>query len=372
MHELTTIVDSCLNLRATGQAAVLASVVKTQGSTYRRPGARFLLLPDGQTLGMVSGGCLENDVRERARQTLASGEPSVAIYDGTAPDDIVWGMGLGCNGIVQVLIERLDPHQTYLERLAACLHQRRAALLATVFAVSGQTSVTVGARLLLESDGTVTTTITDPLALQTLTETAQAALAGKRSQVTRLALANGFVEVLLEAIQPPPALLIAGAGPDALPLATLARTLGWQVTVADHRPAFATAERFPMADAVVVCRPEVITERLAPDECTAAVIMTHHYASDRALLECLLPAPLRYLGLLGPRARTERLLREIGVAESAQTLQRLYGPVGIDIGAETPAQVALSIVAEIQAVFADRAGGSLRDRAGSIHEPTRV
>lgn len=373
MHELTALVQACQTLGSISDIAAIATVVKTSGSTYRRPGARFLLTSGGQTLGMVSGGCLEEAVRDQAEQVLHSGEPLLTTYDGTAAEDVVWGLGLGCNGVVQVLIERVDPQRSaYMDFIADCLRRRQLGVLATVFATHGNTQTTAGSRLMLKSDGAVTSHIESPALASVLAETARAVLVEERSRVVTQATEQGEVEALVELIRPPTPLLIFGAGPDAVPLVQLAKTLGWHVTVIDHRPAYAQRARFTMADEIVVSRPEAVAQHVALDSHTVAVVMTHHYLTDQTLLQTLLPTPLRYLGVLGPRARTERLLQELqqaGMELGDDERQRLYGPVGLDLGAETPEEVALAIVAEIQAALSQRSGVSLRHRTGSIHRP---
>lgn len=372
MHELTQLIKLYETSQSAGQTVVLATVVNTSGSTYRRPGARLLLTSTGHTAGMVSGGCLEQDVLERAKQVLASDEPLLVTYDGTAADDVVWGLGLGCNGVVQVLIERIKPRQVpHLTFIADCLRRRRVGVLATVFAVPEQSPVPPGTRLMLTADGTLRTDITEPQSVQAIAEDARNILLTGQGKNASYPITAGNIEVFLEVIQPPIPLVIFGAGPDAVPVVHLAKTLGWDVTVVDHRPVFAREERFPMADRVILSEPGAIPSTVALDGQTVAVVMTHHYLHDQALLGILLAASVRYVGVLGPKARTVRLLDELratGVIPPPEVLQRLYGPVGLDIGAETPEQVALAIVAEIQAVLANRGGGLLRERKGPIHE----
>jgi xanthine/CO dehydrogenase XdhC/CoxF family maturation factor len=195
------------------------------------------------------------------------------------------------------------------------------------------------------------------------------ALEQDRSQVKSYNWAEGYIEVLLEVIQPVP-LLIFGAGYDAIPVARFAKALGWHVTVVDGRPAYAREDQFPDVDSVVLCPPESIRQHLRLNPRTVAIIMTHHYASDLELLRTLLPSPVRYIGILGPKRRTERLLQALqseGLPITETDLQRVYSPVGLDVGAETPEEIALSILSEIQAVINRRSGDPLRNRKGGIH-----
>ncbi len=375
MKELRDILDAWADVRRRGERAVLATVVKARGSTYRRPGARMLLRPDGAMVGSIGGGCLEGDVLEKARQVLATGEPRLVAYDMTSDDDIVWGLGLGCNGVVYVLLEAL-PHGGPADPMAfldECLTHERVGVLATVFRVEGRRPAHVGDRWMVRADGELWgSTLQDPALLEALRPDVDEARRTGRSTVRTYALPDGEAEVFIEVVQPPVPLVVFGAGHDAIPVVRFAKALGWRVTVVDSRPAYATRDRFPEADEVVLAHPEDVPGRVRLDERTVAVVMTHNYLQDLKLLEVLLPSPVRYLGVLGPRSRTDQLLRDLqakGRAPAEAQLRRLYSPVGVDIGAETPEEIALSILAEVQAVLTGRPAGLLRDRKGPIHGP---
>lgn len=327
MNELRSILQP---LSAPAPGHVLATLVAVAGSSYRRPGARLLLSADGLRFGSISGGCLEEDVIARARHVRETGAAEVVVYDTTSENDLVWGVGLGCHGVVHVLIEPLPPSPSWAAELSAGLAAQQPTSLAVVWRAPAPTAL--GTRLARE--------------LPPLSDT-------------------GEVAVFHDTVQPPVPLVIFGAGDDARPLARLAQELGWHVTVADPRPAFATRERFPTADALVVVSAEQLVARTMPSARAAVVVMTHHYIHDVPLLRDLLPRPLAYLGLLGPRKRAERILADLGVVPAAHP--DLHAPVGLDLGAETPAEVALSIVAEIQATLAGRDARSLRHRAKPIH-----
>ena len=347
-----------------GEMLAMATVMKVRGSAYRRPGARMLMNAAGRSVGMISGGCLENDVRDRAREVIATGKPILVTYDSTAPEDIVFGLGLGCNGIVQVLIEPLiaGDDDGLLAFLAACVSRRQMGRIATIFQAE---NAPLGARVLRWPDGCVTSTCIDPALASALTFALQEN-ATRRNAVRGVTLPDGSsADVLLETVAPPVPLTIFGAGDDAIPLAQMAKLLGWHVTVIDHRPAYATRERFPTADAVHCLRPESLSispQVVFPPE-SMVMVMTHHFENDRALLRALLPRPLRYFGILGPKSRTLRLLDG-----EDEKLARLHSPAGLDIGAETPEEIAVSILGEMQAVLAQRHGGALRDRHAPIHE----
>jgi xanthine/CO dehydrogenase XdhC/CoxF family maturation factor len=315
--------------QAAGQPAALATLVQVEGSSYRRPGARLLLLPDDTHTGSISGGCLEEDLLERARRVLATGTAELAVYDTTSENDLVWGVGLGCQGIVRILIELLPADRP---AWVAALRRNRRERRDTGLQVAYGDGAARGTTLAAES---------------TANET-----------------------VFRETIPAPPALLICGAGDDAQPLANMAHGAGWHVIVADTRPAFATSRRFPQVDQVIVAPAADFSASLPVDDRTFAVIMSHRYADDLAFLRALLKRDLPYLGQLGPRTRTSRLLGQLADEDGApppQALAKLHAPVGLDLGGSTPETVALAILAEIQACLARRPAGFLRDRTGPIH-----
>ncbi len=370
MKELREILDAYETIRRQGEIAALATVVAASGSSYRRPGARMLLTSDGWVAGGVSGGCLESDVAGRARAVMESGQPDIVTYDTTEDGDIMFGVGLGCRGVIQILIEPLTGARPDFAFLSDLVQKREAGVCATVFRTEGGAPTRLGDRLLLSQMGSVYNGLADVNLAARVRTDAEAVLASGRSLVREYVLSGGSVAVFFEAITPPQPLVVFGAGYDVLPLARLAKELGWHVTVADARPAYAIRERFPQADAVLVCPPEEAAARLPLDARTAVVLMTHNYLHDRALLGQLLPSSVRYLGVLGPKRRTERLLSELppGVVTDG-ALSRLHSPVGLDIGADMPETIALSIIAGIQAVAAGRPGGFLRDRSGPIYLP---
>lgn len=317
---------------AAGQPAALATLVRVDGSSYRRPGARLLLLPEDTRVGSISGGCLEEDVMERARRVLASGKPELALYDTTSENDLVWGVGLGCQGVVHIFIERLPTvRPLWIKVLKENLQTRRDTELAIVH--SGL--VGLGTTL-----------------------------------ATELPAGVSFPAVFRQTITAPPALVIFGAGDDARPLVRLAKEVGWHVTVVDSRSAYATTDRFPEADAITVALATEAAQSLTANGSGFAVIMTHRYAEDLQLLRQLLPHPLAYLGLLGPRKRAERLLAELhkeGFAPDETMLARMHSPIGLDLGGNTPETVALAIMAEMQCRLTARTPIHLRDRATPIH-----
>ncbi|MEH1934134.1 MAG: XdhC/CoxI family protein [Nostoc sp.] len=373
MNELQAILEGFESSQKSGEITFLATVVKTEGSTYRRPGAKMLITNTGRMIGTISAGCLENDVFEHTQQRMSSGEAIVVTYDNTASEDILWGFGLGCNGIVQVLVERLERESTpnAIAFIQECFHKKHLGIIATVFAFEGTVKVKLGSRLLLYPNGKIITDIKDQNLIPSLIADAQAAFANQKSSVNNYQLLLGSAEVFIEVIQPPTPLVIFGAGYDAVPVAQFAQALGWDVTVVDCRANEATKERFPISCDVILSRREIVHKQVFIDDYTVAVVMTHNYLDDREILKMLLPSPARYIGVLGPKLRTEKLLEDLslqGMVYNTEQLKRLHGPIGIDIGADTPEGIAIAIIAEIQAVLTNRSGNFLRNRNQPIHQ----
>ncbi len=281
-----------------GDKAILATVIDVKGSGYRLPGARMLMLADGQTVGTVSGGCLEADVLERGKKVLASGEAEIFTYDTTGNEDSVFSLNMGCGGVIDIRLEPIGKFSPVIGKMRVAYEDR---------------------------------------------------------------ISNDEFEI-------PLAVKLFGAGADAIPFVRIGTELGWQITVHDHRHAFLTTERFPTAQMLVHQTACDVLSDLETDDRTAIVIMTHNYARDRYILPPALNSDAFYIGALGPKRRTEQLLEEIGGSFSPEQLARLYAPAGLDIGADTPEGIALSIIGEIQTVLANRNGGHLRNRQGSIYD----
>ena len=357
--------------RAAQRPCALATVVEVIGSAYRRPGARMLVTEDGELTGAISGGCLEGDARQRARRAIFQGEPALVTYDTRDEDDPRHGLGPGCQGVVRILLEPLDfqDEANPLEILRSFAQHPAPAVLATVFETDTTgLKATVGQRLLLSDTGAVRGT---PLLAAPLAEAARAILAQGQSQVLDIETNAGPVRALLEILTPPLRLVVYGAGNDAQPLVHLAASLGWYITVVDGRPNLATAARFPEA-AEVRLVPVRELETATPDPLAYHVLLSHNYAYDLAALQTLLGSPAPYIGLLGPRLKAQRLLDELDTAPVAlveQLRERLRSPIGLDLGSETPEEIALAIVAEIQAHRSQRQGRPLKERAGTVHIP---
>lgn len=369
MSELTVLVESARALRRARTPFLLATVVRIRGSSYRRPGARMIVTHDGPVAGSISGGCLERDVAQRGFWRTRDRDAVVVSYDATVDEDLRSGFGLGCDGVVDVLLERAreDDACDPFEVLGRCVDEERAVAMATVFG-SQRTRVHVGARVAVDDAGKLDSTLRDAHAHAALATAAQRALAG--SATGTWSSDDGDMDALVEAVAPAPHLFVFGSGPDAAPVVAAAKAVGWTVTVCDRQARFVTCERFAAADRrIVFGRSDV---GASVDACARplAVVLSHDYENDRDVIRELTRTRALYIGLLGPRRRTDRMLAEIerDGGPSADTVRaRISAPVGLDIGAETPAEVALAIVAEAQAALSGRAGGRLRDRAGAIH-----
>jgi xanthine dehydrogenase accessory factor len=320
---------------------ILATIVAASGSTYRKPGARMLMMADGHFLGLLSGGCLESDLQEHAREVRDNGTPQAIEYDMRGPDDVLFGIGAGCEGAMRILLEPAG------EGTSAA-----AALSMTGTATQrGEASV-----LLLIHDSTQFRLGTYAMGSdlpQPFSKAASEALTAKHSRAVVVGSGSTRTRAFIQYIAPPPHLLICGAGPDAQPVVSMARSLGWRVTVVDHRPHFTDSGRF--AGARVLCaRTSQLRTTVDLSRCHAAVVMSHHLVSDESYLRELSVAEVpAYVGLLGPESRRLRLMSALGPAWEGLT-SRIHGPVGIAIGAATPEAIALSIVAQIHAWLAGR------------------
>ena len=369
MSEITDVLAAIESLSAQGQKMALATIVAVRGSTYRRPGARLLVPEEGAPIGNISGGCLEGDVADMARIVMEEGTARLAGWDLTADDDAVWGLGLGCNGAIEVFIEPADRAAEVAGALRMALEEERPICLVTALESEAPELVAPGARLVVRPDGHAEGSLGHADVDAEAIVAAREQLAEQRSEIhTFLHGVRAFVEVL----EPPMRLLVCGAGHDAIPLVRSASVLGWNAVVVDDREAFLTADRFPGASGFVhLDDPADVAKVAAVDERTVAIVMTHNFLRDKEYLRSLLTSPVAYLGMLGPAARTERLLMELtdeGVEITDDVRTRIHGPAGLDLGAEGPEEIAESILAEIVAVKRGRSGGFLKERPGPIHD----
>ncbi|HET9472512.1 MAG TPA: XdhC family protein [Steroidobacteraceae bacterium] len=342
--------------RALDQPLVLATVIRTGGSTYAKPGAQMLIAADGEYAGLLSGGCLEGDLREHARAVAASGNGRIVSYDMRSTTDQLFGLGAGCEGAMDVLLTRVSAHEHWQPLQSMAEAAGRGAPHRVAFITSSHgTALPLGA---LVSDATApangSEVDADILALR------QAANASAGNTLIRVAQPD--VELFIAALAPSPHLLLLGGGPDARPVAVLAAFLGWRVTVVDHRPAYLDAARFPANTRLVETPAAEIAEAVTLDDYSAAIVMSHHLESDLQYLRALAASAVPYVGLLGPAARREKLLGDLG--EPAPLLRaRLRAPVGLDIGGREPESIALSIIGEVHVLLAGRGGRPFSETA---------
>ncbi|MDP9174701.1 MAG: XdhC family protein [Planctomycetota bacterium] len=383
MRELIEIVAAFETLVAAGSSVALATVAAVSGSSYRRPGARMLVAGDGQTWGGVSGGCLERDVIRRARMLLVGNpDATVCCYEtGDDAGDIVIpaeqidtagepGPSLGCGGQIEILIEPISISRPGpLPAMVAAARRRQKARIATVVRVGKVLGITEtikpGQRLFRIDDSEVSGTVGNSLLRNAMLHHLDDALVSTKG-LSRCSIdGRGYADVLIEHIRPPQGLAIFGDGQDVGPLVELSKSLGWTVTVVGTRSPAGLRQRFPKADEVICLGGEEAFSSMLPLPADyAAVVMNHNLRRDVAVLRVLLNQPPAYIGILGPLRRTMRLLQATGAPPDTS---RIFAPVGLDIGAETPEQIALSVVAEIQAFANGGKGGFLRDRSGPIH-----
>ncbi len=356
-QETSRILRELARLAEQGRDAALATVIGTQGSAYRRPGAKMLIADDGEMYGSVSGGCLDADVREVALSVIRDGVPQLRHYDTTPDDQMPFGLGLGCGGAVDVFVQRAaapDWAET-ARRIAPLLKGDVAfAISTTVRGAHG-----LGRSVIVEAGGSVTGTFGDPALDRIVSAHARDVIDGGVSEFHAVDGHLLFTDVLV----PPPSLLVLGAGDDSRPLAAYATDVGFRVTVVDHRAALLRADHYPAETRLVEARPDSQLSDLPLGARTYAVVKMHSLALDRSWMKRLLNSPVPYIGLLGPRARTDAMLSELGAEDN----DRVFGPVGLDLGGDGPEQIAVSIVAEVLAVMSGREPTHLRARMAAIH-----
>jgi len=362
MKEISDIIIAYRKAEKSNLKAALATVVKVEGSSYRRPGARMLITEDGMLTGAISGGCLEGDALRKALSAIHQGENKLVTYDTTDEDDAKFGIQLGCNGIVYILFEpvfaedKLNP----LEILSAANARRENYVITTLFSI--ETKIQPGTTLLFrktdsleklpaEISGSIKNDAFDVLTLQL-------------SRFENYLIGANEIEAFLQFIPPPIQLIIAGAGNDTQPLAEMANILGWEIIVVDGRQTHCSLQRFPQATQLIIAKPDKFLDQISIDNHMAFVLMTHNYNYDVALLNLLLEKNVSYLGILGPKKKLMRMLDELGKPEMEE---KVHGPIGLDIGAETAEEIAISILAEIKSVFTGASTVMLKDKKQSIH-----
>ncbi|OOG73680.1 XdhC family protein [Algoriphagus sp. A40] len=370
MKELQQIIQAYEVCKYENQKVALATVVKVDGSAYRRPGARMLVTEEGNLTGAISGGCLEGDALRKAQAVIFQQKSMLVTYDTTDEDDQKFGVGLGCNGIIHVLIEPIDfsDSQNPIELAKTALSDRQTSLLLTLFSIKHSKSEQIGTVLLEKGDlkmGNWEMKIEKSELLELIkAETEQ--FEGASNEI-RTYQAQDDISIFFEVIRPTPRILLFGAGNDTIPLAKIAEILGFELVLIDGRKNLATPARFPSAKHIIQGAAEDVVEKLETDLNTVALLMTHNFEYEAIVLEKLLNCMIPYIGILGPKRKTEKLIQRLEIKGLKVWTDNIYAPIGIEIGAETSEEIALSILSEIKAVLNKKQPIFLREKVGPIH-----
>jgi xanthine dehydrogenase accessory factor len=352
--------------------AVLATIVDVEGNAYRRPGAKMVVSEAGAGVGSITAGCLESEVREMATEIRNAGGQRVERFDLTGDDD-VWGLGLGCNGIIDLLFEPLT--ETY-RRIVDAYQAGTDTVVVTV--LDSETDAVAAADRLIAHDGDLTAADVDAggklpaWLVDALAEPVETLHATGQSDTITVERDGDSVQVFVDAITAPSELVIFGTGHDVGPVAELGRKMDYRVTVAGFRGGQTADDRFPNADRVVSTSPADVDETLDLDGDTYAVVMTHNFIDDQIAVETLLDTDVPYVGLMGPDERFQEILDAFDGEITGADLDRIYTPIGIDLGGGTPYQIAMSILAEVEAVANGRDPKHLRERTSPIHERLEI
>ncbi|WP_034919921.1 XdhC family protein [Gillisia sp. CAL575] len=373
MRELEFIIAQYENLSSQGTGCVLATVVHVEGSSYRRAGARMLVDEFGNITGAISGGCLEGDALRKALHALHQQKNKLITYDTSDDDDAIIGAQLGCNGIIQVLFEPLDYGDVLnpCELLKAIVAQKHALTIIVQFNLD-RSKDQAGTILLIDKNLKYSGKKPEKELLDLILEQAQLTLQNKRSHFAEFTIHEETQHLFIQNYQPPVKLIIVGAGNDAQILAQQGELLGWEVIVTDGRPTHANKERFTSSCQIIVTKPEQTLENIEIDQRSCFVLMSHNYKYDLAVLKLLLAEDqIPYIGILGPMKKYQRMQNDLnteGFYISEEFKKRMHAPIGLEIGAETPAEIGLSILAEIQSVLTHTSARPLRERSEPIHE----
>ena len=372
MRELEAIVSQYEHLKSVNTGCVLATVVHVEGSSYRRAGARMLIDEVGNITGAISGGCLEGDALRKALHALHQQKNKLITYDTSDEEDAVIGAQLGCNGIIQVLFEPLNFQNSLnaCELLKLVINKNSNQAIVVQFNLN-RTKEQKGTVQIFDEDLNNKGKSLDSELKDIYKEQAHICLNNKRSQFAEFQYKEEKQQIFIQNYQPPVNLIIVGAGNDAQILASQADLLGWNVTVTDGRPTHANMQRFASSCQVIVSKPEQTLNNIEIDGRSYFVLMSHNYNYDLSVLKLLLKEDeIPYIGILGPLKKYERMKEDLeleGIKISSQDADRIFAPVGLELGAETPAEIGLSILAEIQSVLTGSSAKNLRDKLEPIH-----
>ena len=370
MKELQLIIQAYDSAKSEDKKVALATVVKVDGSAYRRPGARMLVSEEGNLTGAISGGCLEGDALRKAQAVIFQQKSMLVTYDTTDEDDQKFGVGLGCNGIIHVLIEPIDFEdlQNPIELIRSAFSDREAGLLLTLFSIKNSKTEQIGTVLLdkgANRSGNWETRISSPELKLLLHQ--EVSTFDSTSRIKSYPDQDD-ISVFYEVLKPAPRILLFGAGNDTQPLAKMAEILGFELILIDGRKNLATSARFPFAKQIIHGTAEEVSPKLETDAHTVALLMTHNFEYEAVVLEALASCMIPYIGILGPKRKTEKLIQRLETKGIQIYTDNIYAPMGLDIGAEGSEEIALSILAEVKAVLAKKPATFLRDKNGPIHE----
>ncbi len=365
MPQFSRILQAYRDFRAAGKPLVLATVVSTRGSTYRKAGAMMLLDEGRAAAGLLSGGCLEGDLLLHSNEVLADGRPRLIEYDLRPDHELIWGIGAGCEGLSTIFLQRLNAGNDYgpLPIIAAAREKQHPVHLATVLTRNARPD-NAGGAFYWAAAGAAGASPSLPAYCKDLLAQ-ELKRSTETSELLDIQQGDATLQVFLHRIPPAPALLILGAGPDVPPVARFAVELGWRVIICDHRPRYIEdAAQFPEGVELRLGRPAELEPFINAANIDAAIVMSHHFESDTEYLRVLFHSTVAYIGLLGPVRRREKLLERLGPVPD---IERLRSPVGLDLGGTIPEAIALAVVAEIQAALAGRSGQSLRLSTGTAN-----
>lgn len=366
MKEILSIIDAYETAQKEGLATALATVVKVEGSSYRGAGARMLITEEGQLSGAISGGCLEGDTLRRALMVIMQNKPLLVKYDTSEENGDVFGVGLGCEGIIHVLIEPMGSKQISnpIHFLKQCLEKRSPSILVSLFSKNNKKSIKQGTYTLIRKGQSLG--MNNEINWADFETEINEIFTTKTSLFKNYKLGEEEFEIFFEYITPRTRLVIAGAGNDVIPLVEAGRILGWEMVLLDGRPSHANKQRFPTCQ-LLIGQAEKVLKEINLDEHTALLLMTHNYDYDKEMVKWALDKQFSYIGMLGPKKKWAMMKKEL-VAEGFDALQiEMHSPMGLDIGAESSEEIALSVLAEIKAVFTNRRGGFLIKQEGRIH-----
>ena len=367
MKEIKSILSLYNKLSSSNEKAAIAQVVRVEESSYRREGARMLVFESGVFEGGISGGCLEGDALKRSQMAILKEKPSIVTYDTSKDDENQIGVGLGCNGIIDVLISPITDTLSTIPWLEKCVASRQSHVLITLTACPVDPELLGTTYYFDTKANTIEGGSLDPELKEHLLKDITAVVNNKKSGIYNYQLSEKSVSVFIELIPPQFHLVLYGDNYDVYPMIELAKVLDWEVSLVGN------IQKLKKEKLTSVKHIYSKEDKAQPfiDERTAIILMAHDFKTDTGNLKLALESEAAYIASLGPKKRfikIENEFKEKGQPLSEAFLDRIYAPCGLELGANTPEEIATSIFAEILAVFAGKKGGMLRDKSGPIHE----